>query len=105
MWVVDGYFHCVILVNTIEPMVYRFRDRSLIVGKEGGGYKMEEVLAMLTAATTSFGAVLTTGVIIEWTSPCILLYNTKGRQMAGLRLVDIQSSVAGNRPVSAGHTV
>ena len=49
--------------------------------------------------------VLGTGVVIECTSVCVLLYNTKGRQVAGLGLVDIQSSVDGSRHVSAGHTV
>ena len=46
-----------------------------------------------------------TGVVIEWTLPCLLLYYTKGRQVAGLGLVDIQPSVGGSRPVSAGPTV
>ena len=31
----------------------------------------------------------TTGVVIECTSVCLLLYNTKGRQVAALGLVDI----------------
>ena len=44
------------------------------------------------------------GVVIECTSVCILLYYTKGRQVAGLGLVDIQPSVDGSRHVPAGHT-
>ena len=46
-----------------------------------------------------------TGVVIGWTSPCLLLYYTNGKQVASLGLVDILPSVAGSRPVSAGHTV
>ena len=45
------------------------------------------------------------GIAFECTSVCILLYDTKGRQVTGLGLVDIQSSVNGSRHVSAGHTV
>ena len=48
---------------------------------------------------------MTKSVVIECTSVCILLYDTKGKQAAGLGLVDIQSSVDGSRPVSAGPTV
>ena len=53
----------------------------------------------------SMGCVLITGVVIKWMSICLLLYNTKGRQVAGLGLVDIQPSVHGSRHVQAGHTV
>ena len=37
--------------------------------------------------------------------PPLLLYIPKGGQVAGLELVDIQPSVPGSRPVSAGPTV
>ena len=50
-------------------------------------------------------SILCTGVVIEYKSVCLLLYNTKGKQVAGLVLVDIQPSVAGSRHVLAGHTV
>ena len=46
-----------------------------------------------------------TGVVIEWTSICLLLYKTKGWQVAGLGLVDIQPSVHAGRHVSACHIV
>ena len=54
-----------------------------------------------------WGTELTTGLVIEWTlaSVYLLLYYTKGRQVAGLGLVDIQPSVDGSRHVLAGHTV
>ena len=47
-----------------------------------------------------------TGVVVEWTWPsvCILLYYTKGRQVAGLGPVDIQSRVHGRRHALAGPT-
>ena len=46
-----------------------------------------------------------TGVVIECTSVSILLCYTKGRQVAGLGLVDIQPSVHGSRHVLAGPSV
>ena len=49
-----------------------------------------------------------TCVVIEWTSVCLLLYYTKGRQVAWLGLLTyslVTSSVDGSRHVLAGHTV
>ena len=46
-----------------------------------------------------------TGVVIEWTSVYLRLYYTKGRQVARLELVDIQTSVDGSRHVLAGPSV
>ena len=47
----------------------------------------------------------TTGVVIECTLVCLLLYNTKGKHVGVLGLVDIHPSVPGSRPVAACPTV